>query len=111
MTYFICVQYDMRPVVRSLPLNPKWERLPTAVSYRYTSSGFEIRFRHMFHADDQIVFFAFCYPFSYSECQVSNLGVGTTTNDYFLDIKRLHEVGVSAILRLNNNLLNTASHK
>jgi hypothetical protein len=80
-------RFDMRPVFRSLPSKPEWERLegPTAHwggkgadKYRemrenrsYTPEGVEefvIRFEHVVQGGPgETLYFAFCYPWSYTE--------------------------------------------
>ncbi|RHZ11892.1 hypothetical protein DYB26_004650 [Aphanomyces astaci] len=81
---------DMRPVTRSLPSQKKWERrkklstlssissslhLPfdvvrQGVTYQVQKDGeFSIRFTHTVVKAGETQFFAFCYPYSYTDLQ------------------------------------------
>ena len=65
-------QHDMRPVVRSLPSKPEWQRVaePTqAIMPDGVGSNFAIRFRHRVDTSrSDTLFFAFTFPSSYAEC-------------------------------------------
>lgn len=86
-------KHDMRPVYRSLPSKPEWERLSAPASYsggknsdKYREmrenraydatpghlDGFVVRFEHTVETDDEALFFAFCFPFSYAD-QIARL--------------------------------------
>jgi hypothetical protein len=57
-------------VVKSVPSRPTWERVKSELQYGENDEGkFEISWQHTFHKEGDEVFFAFCYPYSYSECQ------------------------------------------
>ena len=85
-------RHDMRPVVRSLPSSPEWERLATAPSHwggknsdKYremrenlkeatgAEGEFVLRFEHTVPAEDlrpthnETLYFAFCFPMSYTD--------------------------------------------
>ncbi|RHY34318.1 hypothetical protein DYB32_001293, partial [Aphanomyces invadans] len=58
--------HDMRPVVRSLPSQKKWERL----TYQVLKDGqFSIRFTLPVAKGGDTQFVAFCYPYSYTDLQ------------------------------------------
>ena len=64
-------KFDMRPVWRSLPSQPAWERVrsPTTPSGTKEEDNFVIRFRHKPDTPpEDTLFFAFCYPQSYGDC-------------------------------------------
>ena len=61
---------DMRPVFRSLPSRPNWQRLPVQASHTGTKEedNFVLTFRHRCDAGpDNTTYFAFCFPSSYAE--------------------------------------------
>ncbi|KAH9140031.1 hypothetical protein AeRB84_015708 [Aphanomyces euteiches] len=62
---------DTRPVVRSLPSQKKWERLRQGVTYQADrqTNEFSIRFTYTVAVAGETVFFAFCYPYSYTDGQ------------------------------------------
>ena len=64
-------KFDMRPVVRCLPSQPAWERVrsPCQPSGTKEEDNFVLRFRHKPETPpEETLFFAFCYPHSYTEC-------------------------------------------
>lgn len=60
---------DMRPVYKALPSRPRWERLKYPTSYVLDDGNFQVSCKHKFAEDGDTVYFAFCYPQSYTECQ------------------------------------------
>ena len=61
---------DMRPVYRSLPSKPAWNRLPYAATHTGTKEddNFVLRFKHRCDGGpDDTVYFAFCFPLSYTD--------------------------------------------
>ena len=78
-------RHDMRPVYRSLPSKPEWERLPVAATHwggkakdKYKEmrentrgaeeDGFVVRFEHTIDTPaDDTLYFAFCFPASYTD--------------------------------------------
>ena len=65
-------KHNYRPVFRALPSRPKWARLPCAVATQGSKAidDFEITFSFTNPAnDDDIIFFAWCFPLSYEENQ------------------------------------------
>ena len=64
-------KFDFRPVWRSLPSQPAWERMrsPATPSGTKAEDNFVIRFRHKPDTPpEDTLFFAFCYPQSYGDC-------------------------------------------
>ncbi|ERE67390.1 cytosolic carboxypeptidase-like protein 5 [Cricetulus griseus] len=69
----------MAPFVRTLPSRPRWERIRDRPTFEASSSlgrktmtetQFVLSFVHRFvEGRGATTFFAFCYPFSYSDCQ------------------------------------------
>ena len=56
--------------MKSVPSRPAWERVKSEVQYEENDEGkFEVAWQHTFHKEGDEVFFAFCYPYSYTECQ------------------------------------------
>jgi len=81
-------KHDMRPVFRTLPSQPVWERLPLPATYsggtadkykemreksgidgRAYDGDFSIRFEHIVAsaAEGETLYFAFCFPESYTD--------------------------------------------
>ncbi|ELV13748.1 Cytosolic carboxypeptidase-like protein 5 [Tupaia chinensis] len=60
----------MAPFVRTLPTRPRWERIRERPTFEMTETQFVLSFVHRFvEGRGATTFFAFCYPFSYSDCQ------------------------------------------
>ncbi|XP_038056620.1 cytosolic carboxypeptidase-like protein 5 isoform X2 [Patiria miniata] len=59
----------MAPVVRVLPQKPKWERIRERPTYENADGQFILTFTYRFEYRFSSVYFAFCYPYSYAECQ------------------------------------------
>ncbi|KAM5292255.1 cytosolic carboxypeptidase-like protein 5 isoform 1-T1 [Ctenodactylus gundi] len=60
----------MAPFVRTLPSRPRWERIRERPTFEMTDTQFVLSFVHRFvEGRGATTFFAFCYPFSYSDCQ------------------------------------------
>uniref|UniRef100_A0A8C5L2C2 Cytosolic carboxypeptidase-like protein 5 n=1 Tax=Jaculus jaculus TaxID=51337 RepID=A0A8C5L2C2_JACJA len=60
----------MAPLVRTLPSRPRWERIRDRPTFEMTETQFVLSFVHRFvEGRGATTFFAFCYPFSYSDCQ------------------------------------------
>lgn len=60
----------MAPFVRTLPSRPRWERVRERPTFEMTETQFVLSFVHRFvEGRGATTFFAFCYPFSYSDCQ------------------------------------------
>ncbi|XP_022089506.1 cytosolic carboxypeptidase-like protein 5 isoform X2 [Acanthaster planci] len=59
----------MAPVVRVLPQKPKWERIRERPTYENADGQFILTFTYRFEYRFSSVYFAFCYPYSYLECQ------------------------------------------
>ncbi|XP_067999178.1 cytosolic carboxypeptidase-like protein 5 isoform X3 [Melanerpes formicivorus] len=60
----------MSPFVRTLPVQPRWERIRERPSFEMVETQFVLSFVHRFlEHHGATTYFAFCYPFSYSECQ------------------------------------------
>ncbi|XP_064624657.1 cytosolic carboxypeptidase-like protein 5 isoform X2 [Lineus longissimus] len=58
------------PIVKTVPGKPKWERIRDKVTFEVVDTQFILSFVHRF-ADfrGSTTYFAFCYPWSYAECQ------------------------------------------
>ena len=73
--------HDMRPVYCSLPSQPSWQRLqqPSPRNNSPSSDGFGIHLRHTVDAASagETLYFAFCFPHSYSECMAQLAWVDT----------------------------------
>ncbi|XP_073071545.1 cytosolic carboxypeptidase-like protein 5 isoform X5 [Manis javanica] len=60
----------MAPFVRTLPNRPRWERIRDRPTFEMTETQFVLSFVHRFvEGRGATTFFAFCYPFSYNDCQ------------------------------------------
>ncbi|XP_048841776.1 cytosolic carboxypeptidase-like protein 5 isoform X2 [Brienomyrus brachyistius] len=60
----------MAPLVKTLPVRPRWERVRDRPTFEMVESQFILSFSHRFlEGRGTTTYFAFCYPFSYSECQ------------------------------------------
>ncbi|XP_074717268.1 cytosolic carboxypeptidase-like protein 5 isoform X1 [Strix uralensis] len=60
----------MAPFVRTLPVRPRWERIRERPSFEVVEAQFVLSFVHRFlEHRGATTYFAFCYPFSYTECQ------------------------------------------
>lgn len=60
----------LRPVYRVIPSNRGWARVPGNTTWGRGDHGLEIRWDFTFNLiDDQKVYFAFTYPFSYYDIQ------------------------------------------
>ena len=65
-------KFGMRPVTKTLPSAPEWMRIrecPTISDQTESGGGFEVAWSFTGERQGDEVFFAFCYPYSYSECQ------------------------------------------
>ena len=59
----------MKPVYRCTSTG-EWKRIPGKCSYQCTNKEFSIEFVHVFNSlPDEKVFFAFTFPFSYTDCE------------------------------------------
>uniref|UniRef100_A0A7S3GAH4 tubulin-glutamate carboxypeptidase n=1 Tax=Palpitomonas bilix TaxID=652834 RepID=A0A7S3GAH4_9EUKA len=64
--------HDMRPSYRAPPLVPDWRRLPTSSSYEKVEDAVKegkVTFRFRTEKGQEKLYFAFCFPFSYSDTQ------------------------------------------
>ncbi|GFR16254.1 hypothetical protein TNCT_170771 [Trichonephila clavata] len=63
--------HGMKPVFKIVPSKEGWKRIPGKVDFRCAQDGnFIISFCHTLPSEqDSITYFAFTYPFSYTECQ------------------------------------------
>lgn len=60
----------MTPFVKTLPVKTRWERLRDRPTFEVVENQFILSFHHRFlEARGTTTYFAFCYPFSYTECQ------------------------------------------
>uniref|UniRef100_A0A8C8SMB6 Cytosolic carboxypeptidase-like protein 5 n=1 Tax=Pelusios castaneus TaxID=367368 RepID=A0A8C8SMB6_9SAUR len=60
----------MSPFVRTLPVRPRWERIRERPTFEMLETQFVLSFVHRFlDYRGATTYFAFCYPFSYTECQ------------------------------------------
>eukprot|EP00794_Sanderia_malayensis_P004908 gene4908-5555_t len=61
----------MAPVFKVVPVKePKWDRIRNRVSYKVVDGQFILTFSYTFpEIRNPTVYFAFCYPHSYKECQ------------------------------------------
>lgn len=60
----------LRPVYRVIPKGKGWQRIPGPTKWNRGTSGLEVHFQHTFaQNDDERVYFAFTYPFSYHDIQ------------------------------------------
>ncbi|XP_055934608.1 cytosolic carboxypeptidase-like protein 5 [Argiope bruennichi] len=63
--------HGMKPVFKTVPSKEGWKRIPGKVDFRCATDGnFIITFCHTLPLEqDSMTYFAFTYPFSYTECQ------------------------------------------
>ncbi|XP_071598412.1 cytosolic carboxypeptidase-like protein 5 isoform X2 [Heliangelus exortis] len=60
----------MAPFVRTLPVRPRWERIRERPCFEMVETQFVLSFVHRFlEHHGATTYFAFCYPFSYTDCQ------------------------------------------
>ncbi|XP_071964054.1 cytosolic carboxypeptidase-like protein 5 isoform X2 [Antedon mediterranea] len=59
----------MTPMVKVLPQKPKWERIRERPTFENVDGQFILSFMYRFEHRFSSVYFAFCYPFSYTEYQ------------------------------------------
>lgn len=60
----------MAPLVKTVPARPRWERIRERPAFEMMETQFVLSFVHRFlDCRGATTFFAFCYPFSYTECQ------------------------------------------
>lgn len=59
----------LAPVVKVLPQKPKWERIRDRPTYETVDGQFILSFTYRFEYRFSTVYFAFCYPYSYTEYQ------------------------------------------
>lgn len=61
---------DMRPVYRCSSSGNAWARLKSPVKFqRQTEKSATLNFEYTMEADDEVVYFAFTYPYGYNEVQ------------------------------------------
>ncbi|XP_072189499.1 cytosolic carboxypeptidase-like protein 5 isoform X2 [Excalfactoria chinensis] len=62
--------HGMAPFVRTVPGRPRWERVRQRPCFQVVEAQFVLSFVHRFlEQRGTTTYFAFCYPFSYTECQ------------------------------------------
>ncbi|XP_071483776.1 cytosolic carboxypeptidase-like protein 5 [Diadema antillarum] len=59
----------LAPVVKVLPQKPKWERIRDRPTHETVDGQFILSFTYRFEYRFSSVYFAFCYPYSYTEYQ------------------------------------------
>ncbi|KAB5542077.1 hypothetical protein PHYPO_G00087300 [Pangasianodon hypophthalmus] len=60
----------MAPFVRTFPVKMRWERVRDRPTFEMSENQFTLSFVHrVVEGRGVITYFAFCYPFSYTECQ------------------------------------------
>ncbi|XP_077990870.1 cytosolic carboxypeptidase-like protein 5 [Glandiceps talaboti] len=59
----------MSPVVKVIPNKPRWERIRDRPTYETVDGQFILSFTYRFESKGSAVYFAFCYPMSYTEYQ------------------------------------------
>ncbi|XP_063156044.1 cytosolic carboxypeptidase-like protein 5 isoform X5 [Candoia aspera] len=60
----------MTPLVKTVPIRPRWERIRERPAFEMAETQFVLSFVHRFlDCRGATTYFAFCYPFSYTECQ------------------------------------------
>ncbi|XP_062850737.1 cytosolic carboxypeptidase-like protein 5 isoform X2 [Trichomycterus rosablanca] len=60
----------MAPFVRTFPVKMRWERVRERPTFEMSENQFFLSFVHrVLDVKGVITYFAFCYPFSYTECQ------------------------------------------
>nr|XP_056708356.1 cytosolic carboxypeptidase-like protein 5 [Euleptes europaea] len=60
----------MSPLVKTVPIRPRWERVRERPAFEMVDTQFVLSFVHRFlDCRGATTYFAFCYPFSYTECQ------------------------------------------
>ncbi|KAJ1158462.1 hypothetical protein NDU88_011150 [Pleurodeles waltl] len=60
----------MVPFVRTLPTKPRWERIRERPTFEMFENQFVLSFVHRFlEYRGATTYFAFCFPFSYADCQ------------------------------------------
>ncbi|XP_062979748.1 cytosolic carboxypeptidase-like protein 5 isoform X2 [Elgaria multicarinata webbii] len=60
----------MAPLVKTVPARPRWERVRERPAFEMVEAQFVLSFVHRFlDCRGATTYFAFCYPFSYTECQ------------------------------------------
>ncbi|XP_062825062.1 cytosolic carboxypeptidase-like protein 5 isoform X1 [Anolis carolinensis] len=60
----------MAPLVKTVPARPRWERVRERPAFEMVETQFVLSFVHRFlDCRGATTYFAFCYPFSYTECQ------------------------------------------
>ncbi|XP_066563188.1 cytosolic carboxypeptidase-like protein 5 isoform X2 [Amia ocellicauda] len=60
----------MAPFVKTLPVKTRWERVRDRPTFEMVENQFVLSFMHRFlEVRGTTTYFAFCYPFSYAECQ------------------------------------------
>ena len=76
-------KYDMRPVFRSNSTNNKWVRLKMPVKQRRSESGDTILlFEHTVELENDKIFFAFTYPYSYANLMSDLAVLDNHVNDF-----------------------------
>ncbi|XP_015715097.1 cytosolic carboxypeptidase-like protein 5 isoform X2 [Coturnix japonica] len=62
--------HGMAPFVRTVPGRPRWERVRERPCFQVVDAQFVLSFVHRFlEQRGSTTYFAFCYPFSYGQCQ------------------------------------------
>lgn len=62
-------KHDMRPVYRSNSTNQKWVRIRSSVRFIKDGDSAQLYFEHSIDSDNDKIYFAFTYPYSYSQLQ------------------------------------------
>ncbi|XP_043918798.1 cytosolic carboxypeptidase-like protein 5 isoform X2 [Protopterus annectens] len=76
----------MAPFVRTIPVKPRWERIRDRPTFEMSENQFILSFTHRFlEHRGATTYFAFCYPFCYTECQE----ILTQLDEKFVDSKYL----------------------
>ena len=88
-------KHDFRPVVRSHPSQPQWERLPVSVQhelYDPEQKLFAITFSHRFASDAETVYFAFTFPYSFKDILTRTDELQVPANPHKLNVKPLIKI-------------------
>ncbi|XP_056419685.1 cytosolic carboxypeptidase-like protein 5 isoform X2 [Hyla sarda] len=72
----------MAPFVRTVPIRSRWERIRDRPTFQMVDNQFVLSFVHRFlDCRGATTYFAFCFPFSYEECQELLAGLDDRFSD------------------------------
>ena len=105
-------KHDMRPVFRSVQANRKWTRIRSPVKFSKSDGVCTLYFEHTVEFDNDKIYFAFTYPYTYTMVQDDIETIKRHNNDFTAEDDSLymhHEVLTKSVDGRNVDLITITS--